>query len=177
MEKPDLLMKKSLSNCRVSELKVLWVSSGSMEPLHSLSRMSLSTGPSHTFRMSWAVSVSNTMKCRLRERAQLVRHSEEGCPRHPSTLSTNVDAPSSVRLSVRPNPTQSCLVLPHQERGGNPASESRTPWCKLGLLLPVQDTEPAKLCAELCIQGPKQFLSRLPVLFIIQSFLRPPNQR
>ena len=65
MEKPDLLMKKSLSNCSVSEWKVLWMSSGSAEPLHSFSRMALSTGPSHTFRMSWASSVSNTMKCRL----------------------------------------------------------------------------------------------------------------
>lgn len=65
MEKPDLLMKKSLSNCSVRALNVLWMSSGSREPLHSLSRMSLSRGPSHTFRVSWAVSVSNTMKCRL----------------------------------------------------------------------------------------------------------------
>lgn len=64
-EKPDLLMKKSLSNCRVRELKVLWMSSGSAEPLHSFSRMALSAGPSHTRRMSWASSVSNTMKCRL----------------------------------------------------------------------------------------------------------------
>lgn len=65
MEKPDLLMKKSLSNCRVSELKVLWMSPGRAEPLHSFSKMLLSTGPSQTLRMSCAVSVSNTMKCRL----------------------------------------------------------------------------------------------------------------
>lgn len=65
-EKPDLLMKKSLSNCRVSELKVLWTSPGSAEPLHCFSRMVLSAGPSHTFRTSWFVSVSNTTKCRLR---------------------------------------------------------------------------------------------------------------
>lgn len=72
MEKPDLLMKKSLSNCNVNELKVLWISSGRAEPLHSFRSMLLSIGPSHTFKMSWATSVSKTIKCRLQRENKAV---------------------------------------------------------------------------------------------------------
>lgn len=74
MEKPDLLMKKSLSNCNVNELKVLWISSGRADPLHSFRRMLLSIGPSHTFKMSWAASVSKTIKCRLQREIKSAVH-------------------------------------------------------------------------------------------------------
>lgn len=69
-----MLMKKSLSNCNVNELKVLWISSGRAEPLHSLRSMLLSTGPSHTFKMSWATSVSKTIKCRLQRKSRSTVH-------------------------------------------------------------------------------------------------------
>lgn len=92
MEKPDLLMKKSLSNCSVSELKVLWMSSGSAEPLHSFRRMLLSSGPSYTLRMSCASSVSNTMKWRLQERAQL---STGSLPSLPSTTPQRLQEPTA----------------------------------------------------------------------------------
>lgn len=71
MAKPCLLVKKSVLNCRTTELKVLCRSLGSIEPLSSLRRTPLSTGPSQMRSTSWTSSVSNTRKWSLdREKRQ-----------------------------------------------------------------------------------------------------------
>lgn len=73
MAKPCLLVKKSVLNCRTTELKVLCRSLGSIGPLSSLRRTPLSTGPSQMRSTSWTSSVSNTRKWSLgRERRQAV---------------------------------------------------------------------------------------------------------
>ena len=145
MEKPDLLMKKSLSNCRVSELKVLWMSSGSMEPLHSFSRTSLSTGPSQTFRMSWAVSVSNTMKCRLWERAQLAHLLGRGLPAPREHLSTTGNARELT--SSAHTPATRCHLATRQ-RGQSLLDVD--PPVHRGSLLPLTDTHLQALCRAAC---------------------------
>lgn len=90
-EKPDLLMKKSLSNCRVRELKVLWMSSGSAEPLHSFSRMALSAGPSHTRMDAGPAPCQTRWKCRLQGehgwkggRPRVPGAGPRGAPAHPA---------------------------------------------------------------------------------------------
>lgn len=65
MAKPCLLVKKSVLNCRMTELKVLWMSPGSPEPLISFSRIPFSTGPSQIRSTSWNSSVWKTMKWSL----------------------------------------------------------------------------------------------------------------
>lgn len=65
MAKPCLLVKKSVLNCRTTELKVLCRSLGKAEPLSSFSRTPLSTGPSQMRSTSWTSSVSNTRKWSL----------------------------------------------------------------------------------------------------------------
>lgn len=73
MAKPCLLVKKSVLNCRTTELKVLCRSLGRAGPLSSFSRTPLSTGPSQMRRTSWTSSVSNTRKWSLRrEKRQVV---------------------------------------------------------------------------------------------------------
>lgn len=73
MAKPCLLVKKSVLNCRTTELKVLCRSLGSIGPLSSLRRTPLSTGPSQMRSTSWTSSVSNTRKWSLdREKRQVV---------------------------------------------------------------------------------------------------------
>lgn len=63
--KPCLLVKKSVVNCRLTVLKVLWASGGSTEPLSSLNRTPPSWGPSQIRSTSWTSSVWKTRKCRL----------------------------------------------------------------------------------------------------------------
>ena len=65
--KPCLLVKKSVVNCRLTVLKVLWASGGSAEPLSSLSSTPPSWGPSQIRSTSWTSSVWKTRKCRLRK--------------------------------------------------------------------------------------------------------------
>lgn len=108
MEKPDLLMKKSLSNCNVNELKVLWISSGSAEPLHSLRSMLLSIGPSHTFKMSWATSVSKTIKCRLQRESR-------------STICYSLNTITKISKQSFPNCAYPCDAVYVWRRAGGPA--------------------------------------------------------
>lgn len=64
--KPCLLVKKSVVNCKVIVLKVLWASGGNADPLSSLSRTPPSCGPSQIRSTSWTSSVWKTRKCRLK---------------------------------------------------------------------------------------------------------------
>lgn len=66
--KPCLLVKKSVVNCRLIVLKVLWTSWGSTEPLSSLSRTPPSWGPSQIRSTSWTSSVWKTRKWRLKNK-------------------------------------------------------------------------------------------------------------
>lgn len=73
MANPCLLVKKSVLNCRTTELKVLCRSLGRAAPLSSFSRTPLSTGPSQMRSTSWTSSVSNTRKWSLnREKRKVV---------------------------------------------------------------------------------------------------------
>lgn len=63
--KPCLLVKKSVVNCRLTELKVLWRSGGSVEPLSSLRSTPPSWGPSQIRKTSCTSSVWKTRKCNL----------------------------------------------------------------------------------------------------------------
>lgn len=72
--KPCLLVKKSVVNCRLMVLKVLWASGGSTEPLSSLSRTPPSWGPSQIRSTSCTSSVWKTRKCRLLKKRWLRRH-------------------------------------------------------------------------------------------------------
>lgn len=63
--KPCLLVKKSVVNCKLTVLKVLWASGGSAEPVSSLSRTPPSWGPSQIRSTSWTSSVWKTRKCIL----------------------------------------------------------------------------------------------------------------
>ena len=60
----------------VTRLSVEWMPSGSREPLTSLRDISLSGGPSHTFRMSWDASVSKARNWRLKRERERLGYSE-----------------------------------------------------------------------------------------------------
>lgn len=86
MAKPCLLVKKSVLNCRTTELKVLCRSLGRAGPLSSFSSTPLSTGPSQMRSTSWTSSVSNTRKCSLHgERGQRSEGAQLLCPGLPVT--------------------------------------------------------------------------------------------
>lgn len=70
--KPCLLVKKSVVNCRLTELKVLWRSGGSVEPLSSLSNTPPSWGPSQIRKTSCTSSVWKTRKCSLWECTNMI---------------------------------------------------------------------------------------------------------
>lgn len=78
MAKPCLLVKKSVLNCRTTELKVLCRSLGITGPLSSLRSTPLSTGPSQMRSTSCTSSVSNTRKCSL-DREETGGHSRLYC--------------------------------------------------------------------------------------------------
>lgn len=77
--KPCLLVKKSVVNCKVIVLKVLWASGGNADPLSSLSRTPPSCGPSQIRSTSWTSSVWKTRKCRLKRGMNKIQQVSNWC--------------------------------------------------------------------------------------------------
>ena len=116
--KPCLLVKKSVVNCRLTVLKVLWASGGSIEPLSSRSRTPPSWGPSQIRSTSWTSSVWKTRKWRLLKRHRRDTSDAVTAGRQHSlwiyTL-TLTHVPSQFSLyREQPQANKSCL-FPHRE--------------------------------------------------------------